>query len=146
MVTLDVTLHPPVSGRERNPYIFISSAFVTEAESGPHNYERFEGLSGEEVLGVMLVHELLHTAGRIPHDSNSAAQSHLNDLLVKIFCVTIPNQPASTTTPALQNSPTIRPIIGGVGIGTGIGYGGYPSWWYSMWSFASWVNSIPVGG
>lgn len=36
----------------------------------------------------------------------------------------------------------------GVGGGPGdtgggpIGFGGYPSWWYSMWAFVAWVNSI----
>jgi hypothetical protein len=39
------------------------------------------------------------------------------------------------------------PLIGGGG-GEGLGgvnyYGGYPSWWYSMWRFADWVDSVPV--
>jgi RHS repeat-associated protein len=37
--------------------------------------------------------------------------------------------------------------VGGGGGGGGSGYvggGGYPSWWYSMWAFVEWVNSIPV--
>jgi RHS repeat-associated protein len=33
---------------------------------------------------------------------------------------------------------------GGPGGGDGgpIGFGGYPGWWYSMWAFVDWVNSI----
>jgi len=34
---------------------------------------------------------------------------------------------------------------GGGGDGGYSGGGGYPSWWYSMWAFVAWVNSIPVG-
>ena len=34
---------------------------------------------------------------------------------------------------------------GGGGLG-GAGYSrGYPVWWYQMWGFLGWVNSIPVG-
>jgi hypothetical protein len=58
--------------------------------------------------------------------------------------------PVTTDTTVPNNSPTLRPILGG-GPGGGIhenGHmgGGYPSWWYSMWSFVNWVNSIPAGG
>jgi RHS repeat-associated protein len=144
METIDVTLHPPVSGPERNPYIFMSSAFLGDLKSKPQYGGEYTGLSSEEVGGVSLIHELLHAAGRIPHDSSSDAQSHLNNWLVKEFCVTIPNKPAFTTTPALQNSPTIRPQMGRGPLGRG--YIGYPSWWSSMWNFVNWVNSIPVGG
>jgi len=35
--------------------------------------------------------------------------------------------------------------VGGGGGGGGGDFGGYPSWWYSLWAFVDWVNSIPVG-
>ncbi|PYS25034.1 MAG: hypothetical protein DMF72_03035 [Acidobacteria bacterium] len=38
-------------------------------------------------------------------------------------------------------------VVGGGGGGDGgyVGFGGYPSWWGSMWSFLDWVDSIEVG-
>jgi hypothetical protein len=40
-----------------------------------------------------------------------------------------------------------RPPSGGGGGGGGVGFGGgYPGWWYSMWNFVNWVNSITVSG
>ena len=149
-VTQDVSLHPAVSGPERNPYIWISSVFVSAVESG-QQYAGYQGMSADEILGVGLIHELLHALGRIPHDGGGTpqadAQYRLNDWLVKEFCITIPNQPATTNTAVPNNSPTLRPVSGGGGGGGGyIGGGGYPGWWYQMWSFSNWVNSIPVGG
>lgn len=37
--------------------------------------------------------------------------------------------------------------FGGGGGDGGVGgyFGGYPSWWYYMWDFLNWIDSIPVG-
>jgi RHS repeat-associated protein len=44
----------------------------------------------------------------------------------------------------------VHELLHGVGGGPDIGFFGgfygYPSWWYDMWAFVDWVNSIPVGG
>jgi len=148
MQTIDVSLHPSVSGPERNPYIFMSSAYVAGLASGTLYGGEFQGLSSEEVAGVSLIHELLHAAGRIPHDGGGSiqadAQSHLNNWLVKEFCVTIPNKPLSTPTALPQNFPTMRPPIGGGGYGGGIG--GDPWQWYAMADFLNWLDSLSVRG
>ncbi len=55
--------------------------------------------------------------------------------------------PVSTDTTVPNTQPIMRPLIGGRGGGGGEGYGGgYPWWWYAMWDFANWVNSIQVDG
>lgn len=43
----------------------------------------------------------------------------------------------------------VHELLHGIGGGPDIGFRGfygYPSWWYDMWAFLDWVNSIPVGG
>jgi RHS repeat-associated protein len=53
--------------------------------------------------------------------------------------------PAAPANPATTPSPGVGG--GGGGIDRtfyGYGYGGYPSWWYHMWAFVAWVNSIRV--
>jgi len=126
----------------------MSSAYVAGLASGTLYGGEFQGLSSEEVAGVSLIHELLHAAGRIPHDGGGSiqadAQSHLNNWLVKEFCVTIPNKPLSTPTALPQNFPTMRPPIGGGGYGGGIG--GDPWQWYAMADFLNWLDSLSVRG
>jgi RHS repeat-associated protein len=152
-VTVDAASGRSSSGAMRDPYIFLSSSFTTAIASGTQ-YVGYSGLSVEDASGAQLIHELLHAAGQIPRDSASTPagqnQSVLNNLLVKLFCITLPQQPLTTPTSIPGTSPLMRPLIPGGGGGSGGGFlgggGGYPGWWYSMWSFVSWVNSIPVGG
>ena len=109
----------------RLPYIFIDRNFLAEAELAV-GYTAMGGLSGGQVIGVVMIHELLHAAGRIPHDGGGSpsanAQSRLNNLLVKLFCITIPNQLLSTPI-ELQNSPILRGLPHGGGV---VGGGGSP--------------------
>lgn len=40
--------------------------------------------------------------------------------------------------------PSIVTAWPGGGDGGHSGGGGYPEWWYSMWDFVNWVNSIQI--
>jgi RHS repeat-associated protein len=76
----------------------------------------------------------------------SAAQALVMAMRANALCA-----PVSTDTTVPNTQPTMRPLIGGGGGGGGGGGflgggGGYPGWWYSMWDFVGWVNSIGVGG
>jgi RHS repeat-associated protein len=57
--------------------------------------------------------------------------------------------PPTTTPQSTLHEALHGGLIGGGGIPGGggpyIGGGGYPSWWYSMWEFVDWVNSIGGG-
>ena len=122
---------------------------ITEA---PNFLTGLRGLSLREARAVALIHELLHVANSIPKDGGNTGQSILNTMLVKLFCITLPNIPISTTDLPINTSLPLLPVGGGGGggdreVGGVVGFAyGYPGWWYSMWDFVSWVNSIPVGG
>lgn len=59
----------------------------------------FYGLSLSQLRGAVILHELLHVAGRIPRDSDDPRQSHANSELVRRFC--FPNTRLTTSTSPL---------------------------------------------
>ncbi len=56
----------------------------------------FYGLSLSQLRGAVILHELLHVAGRIPLDSDDPTQSQANSELVRRFC--FPNTQLTTST------------------------------------------------
>ena len=63
----------------------------------------FRGLSLAQIRGAVIIHELLHAAGRIPSDGTNPTQSQANSELVRRFC--FPNRPVTTITTPLATLP-----------------------------------------
>jgi hypothetical protein len=63
----------------------------------------FYGLSLSQIREAVIIHELLHVAGRIASDHDDSEQSRRNSELVRQFC--FPNQPLSTSAGPLAKLP-----------------------------------------
>lgn len=102
----------------------------------------YNGLSMREIRGIVLIHELLHVAGAIGSDQGSVVGSLAYSFLVRLFCFDFPNRQLETPPARLGTE-----LSGGGDLGSGRssgGGGGYPSWWYALWEFVAWVNSIRI--
>ncbi len=77
-----------------------------------------EGLSLTQARAILLIHEMLHVVGTIPRDGSNPTMSVSNNMLVRLFCITLPNMPLTTTTEVPQFSPLLRPVRGAGGGGS----------------------------
>jgi hypothetical protein len=62
----------------------------------------FEGLSLRQLRGAVLIHELLHAAGRLPHDKDNPTRSQKNSELVRRLCFPDARIPQERTTLSTQ--------------------------------------------
>jgi hypothetical protein len=102
----------------------------------------YNGLSMREIRGIVLIHELLHVAGAIGSDQGGVVGSLAHSFLVRLFCFDFPNRQLEIPPARLGTE-----LSGGGDLGSGSssgGGGGYPSWWYALWEFVAWIQSIRV--
>lgn len=123
-----------------NPYARSASMGTVEGRIGAHEVIQhgflgwgLEGWSNDITRSNVRPGTMFKpTTGRFDMSASTA------EALGKL-CPPAP-KPAANAVHELLHGP-----IGGGGEGLFIFYG-YPSWWYDMWAFVDWVNSIPVGG
>ena len=123
--------------------LYFSGRDATGASLSALRDRGFYNLSLAQIRGAVIIHELLHATGRIPSDFNNPRQSQANSELVRLMCFVLPSLMYNRQ---IQGSPEKleSQMIKGVGKNSGFAgsRGGYPWWWYSLWEFVAWVQSI----
>jgi hypothetical protein len=125
---------PNVKRRFENNPALIGRAMGTAGAHEIGHYLLQQAFDSRRILGIM--------NGRGPKDMGWLSFTSFNsyqNLLLNRRCAPVP-----LSTDTIIGGIT-SPGGGGGGGDFGGGYGGgYPFWWYSMWAFVNWVNSIPV--